>query len=158
MILKNLCNFAISNLKTYGYENENLVSLFVFAMIGSLLSCKSNDGQPVNEQNDDVALRQFVSERKEQAYQLIGKDSVAQGLDILISLWQEHHVDGMIPCGIGSAYYCMGDRDSAYYWFQVAEAYYDSMMVASPSEKYLRDKLPLAYILRGAEAAKEVEM
>lgn len=131
----------------------------LFLLLGCSLSCKNKIEQRVSEQyQDSIELRKSIHMCKCYAYHLIANDSVKEGIHILDSLWQTHHLDDMIPCGIGAAYYKLGEYDSAFYWFQVSEAYIDSMMEIQPSEKWLRDKLPLAYILRGKEAALEVKM
>lgn len=131
----------------------------LFLLLGCWLSCKNKIEQRVSEQyQDSIELRKSIHICKCYAYHLIANDSVKEGIHILDSLWQTHHLDDMIPCGIGAAYYKQGEYDSAFYWFQVSEAYIDSMMEIQPSEKWLRDKLPLAYILRGKEAALEVKM
>ncbi len=131
----------------------------LFLLLGCSLSCKNKIEQRVSEQyQDSIELRKSIHMYKCYAYHLIANDSVKEGIHILDSLWQTHHLDDMIPCGIGAAYYKQGEYDSAFYWFQVSEAYIDSMMEIQPSEKWLRDKLPLAYILRGKEAALEVKM
>lgn len=131
----------------------------LFLLLGCSLSCKNKIEQRVSEQyQDSIELRKSIHMCKCYAYHLIANDSVKEGIHILDSLWQTHHLDDMIPCGIGAAYYKQGEYDSAFYWFQVSEAYIDSMMEIQPSEKWLRDKLPLAYILRGKEAALEVKM
>lgn len=134
------------------------VGILVFVALGCLLSCKRNREQPIREQNEDsIELRKSIHLDKCYAYHLIANDRVTEGICILDSLWRTYHLDDMIPVGVGLAYYKQGKRDSAFYWFQISEAYIDSMIKTQPSEIWLRDKLPLAYILRGKDAAKEVE-
>ena len=133
------------------------MSVFAVLLFGCSPSRNKGEQCVIEQHQDSIELRKSIHMSKCYAYHLIANDSVKEGIHILDSLWQTYHLDDMIPCGIGTAYYKQGECDSAFYWFQVSEAYIDSMIVTQPSEKWLRDKLPLAYILRGKEAALEVE-
>lgn len=134
------------------------VGFLVFVILGCLLSCKKKNEHPISERYESgIELRKSIHLSKCHAYHLIANGKVAEGIYMLDSLWQTYHLDDMIPVGVGSAYYKQGKHDSAFYWFHISEVYIDSMIKTHPSESWLRDKLPLAYILRGKEAAKEVE-
>lgn len=121
-----------------------------------LMSCNSKHSTNQQEQ-DDLELRKSIHLSKCYAYHLIANDSIKEGIQILDSLWNTYHLDRMIPCGIGCAYYKVGEMDSAMFWFRRAESHIDSMIKIQPSEPLYCDKLPLTCILRGKEAALEVK-
>lgn len=120
------------------------------------ISCDSKQSTKQQGQ-DNLELRKSIHLSKCYAYHLIAKDSINEGIHILDSLWNTYHLDRMIPCGIGCAYYKAGEVDSAMFWFQRAESHIDSLINIQPSEPLYCDKLPLAYILRGREAALEIK-
>lgn len=137
---------------------KNVIKILAVVVLGCSMSCRGKSDQRVSEQcQDSIELRKSIHLSKCYAYHLIANDSVKEGINILNSLWKKYRIDDMIPCGIGAAYYKMEQHDSAFHWFQIAEEYIDSLIRIKPSESLLRDKLPLAYILRGKEAAKEIE-
>lgn len=121
-----------------------------------LMSCNSK--QKTNQQEaENLELRKSIHLSKCYAFHLIANDSIKGGIHILDSLWNTYHLDRMIPCDIGLAYYKAGELDSAMCWFQRAETHIDSLTKIQPSEPLYCDKLPLAYILRGKDAALEVK-
>lgn len=137
------------------FRKQFLIDVLLLAF-SLFTSCGKGRREMATTKTGDAELRSSICKSKYYAYNLIANDSIMEGIATLDSLWETYHIDRTILVAIGTAYYKLGDKELAYQWFRRAEHHIDSLIDVEPSPGLYNDLLPVAYILKGKEAAMEV--
>lgn len=137
------------------FRKQFLIDVLLLAF-SLFTSCGKGRREMATTKTCDAELRGSICKSKYYAYNLIANDSIMEGIAILDSLWETYHIDRTTLVAIGTAYYKLGDKELAYQWFRRAEHHIDGLIDVEPSPGLYNDLLPVAYILKGKEAAMEV--